>query len=352
MVFGGDFRNEIVWGYKSGGASKEKFAKKHDIIFLFGKTKTVFFETQYYKRYLLRDPKTGKEIGRDPRKNIVKYYTDPIGTYRKNIMRDVWDDIGIISPNSKKERLGYPTQKPIALLDRIIKASCPKDGIVLDPFCGCGTSTHSAINNKRRWIGVDISSNATAVIKERIKDVGAIENKNYQFIDGSPATKEAYNSMDAFKKQDWLIDKVGGFPNPKKSGDGGVDGEMTLHLGHKKDKTGKLQGDDIWGKMVFSVKTGKQCKPEFVRELLGTMKLQNAIMGGLILEADPSENMEITAQNKGQLKYEYSKELPPQYHDTIQIRTADEIIDGKKFDTPPTLKDIQLYRGKNTILSF
>ncbi len=81
--------------------------------------------TQYYKRYLLRDEKSGKKIGKYPRKDKVKYMKDAIGTYRMNIERDVWD-IKIISPNSKKERLGYSTQKPLALLDRIIKQVVPK----------------------------------------------------------------------------------------------------------------------------------------------------------------------------------------------------------------------------------
>ena len=181
-IFGREnFRNEIVWGYKSGGASKNDFAKKHDIVLRYSKTRNCFFHSLKYKRYLLRDEKTGKEIGKDPRKEKVKYYKDKIGTYRLNLMRDVWDDIGIISPNSKTERLGYPTQKPLALLDRIIKASCPMDGIVLDPFCGCGTTISSAIQNDRKWIGIDISPDAINITKERIKELGAIEGESYQF---------------------------------------------------------------------------------------------------------------------------------------------------------------------------
>jgi DNA modification methylase len=113
-----NFQNEVIWCYTSGGASKRRFAKKHDIIFLYSKTQNYNFNTQTYKRYALIQE--GKEVGFDPR---VEYFKDENGTYRINITVDWWNDVGIISPNSKTERLGYPTQKPEALLERIILAS-------------------------------------------------------------------------------------------------------------------------------------------------------------------------------------------------------------------------------------
>ena len=120
MIFGMDnFRNEIVWAYTSGGASSKEFAKKHDIIFKYSKSNSYLHNETKYKRYVLKDEK-GKEIGFDPR---VEYFKDDIGSYRINNMTNVWSDIGIISPNSKTERLGYPTQKPEKLLERIILAS-------------------------------------------------------------------------------------------------------------------------------------------------------------------------------------------------------------------------------------
>ena len=89
--------------------------------------------------------------------------------FRYSTIRDVWD----IDPlfNATKERLGYGTQKPIKLLNRIIESSCPENGIVLDPFCGCGTAIESAIINSRNWIGIDISNNATDIIKQRIENI-------------------------------------------------------------------------------------------------------------------------------------------------------------------------------------
>ena len=255
-------------------------------------------------------------------------------------------DIPFLQGN-QKERLGYPTQKPIALLDRIIKASCPENGIVLDTFCGCGTTIESSILNKRKWIGIDISSFACDIIKKRIKDVraeGIQDGQDFILLDGNPETKDEYEKMNPFEKQDWLINQIGGFSNPRKSGDGGIDGEMTIHLGFNS------KGKDIWGKMVFSVKTGNQCKPEFIRELKGTMN-SKFDMGGLIIEADPTPQMEITAQSKGKLEYQYKPELPPKIMDKIQILTAQEILDGNRFDTPPTQKEIQFHRGQESIFS-
>ena len=167
------FVNEVVWGYKSGGASKTSFANKHDTLLFYSKTSNYNFHTQYYKRYLDKDEETGKEIGRDPRKEVVKYYTDRIGTYRINIMRDVWDDIGIISPNSKTEKTGYPTQKPEALLKRIIEASSDEGDIIIDAFAGSGTTLAVAEKLKRRWIGIDCGKLAIYTIQKRTLNLRA-----------------------------------------------------------------------------------------------------------------------------------------------------------------------------------
>ena len=341
-IFGREnFRNEIAWGYRTGGTSNRWFSKKHDIIFFYTKNdnNTHFFEKQYYRSYQKYKygfgNKHGYELLQD--KETGQYY-------KNSICRDIWDDIEALGTQGKPndKRLGYPTQKPLALLDRIIKASCPDNGVILDPFCGCGTTIESAILNKKKWIGVDISSFAIDIIKKRIKDVrgeGIQTGQDHLFLEGNPKTKDEYDKMNPYEKQDWLINKIGGFPNPRKSGDGGVDGEMTIHMGFNS------KGKDTWGKMVFSVKTGSQCKPEFIRELNGTMN-KKYDMGGLIMEADPTPSMELTAQSKGQIKYQPYKNLPPSYHDKIQIRTVQEIIDGKYFDTPKTQKEIYFYRKK------
>jgi len=159
-IFGDDkFRNEIVWHYTSGGVSKRRFAKKHDILFFYSKSDQYYFEQQKYKRFL------DKSKGYDPR---IKYFKDEESgrDYRVNVMPDVWTDIGIISPNSF-ERFGYPTQKPETLLERIIKVSSNEGDLVLDPFCGCGTAVIVASKLNRRFTGIDIHPTAFEVIKNR-----------------------------------------------------------------------------------------------------------------------------------------------------------------------------------------
>ena len=173
---------------------------------------------------------------------------------------------------SEGERLGYDTQKPEALLERIVEASSNPGDMVLDPFCGCGTTVYAAEKHGRNWIGIDISGDAVDEIKERITGLGAYEGQHYEVHEGSPDTMAEYRRLDPFEKQDWLIRRLGGMPNPKKSGDGGKDGSMTFHKGI--DKT----GNDLWGGMLFSVKTGKQRSPAHVRELRGAMTSEAAEM--------------------------------------------------------------------------
>lgn len=158
-----NFRNEIVWHYTSGGAGKNSFAKKHDTILFYSKSDKYYFKQQKYKRFL------DKSKGYDPR---IEYFKDKESgkDFRINVMSDVWADIGIISPNSF-ERVGYPTQKPEALLDRIINASSNEGDFVLDPFCGCGTCIITAHKLNRRWIGIDINEFAYDTTKGREKQI-------------------------------------------------------------------------------------------------------------------------------------------------------------------------------------
>jgi len=336
-----NFKNEIIWAYRTGGSSKCHFSRKHDDILFYSKNKNYFFNTQKEKAYT-------KAKGRRP--GIINYgaghaefFEDEKGVYNLVNLRDIWE-IPYINSQSK-ERRGYPTQKPLALLNRIIKASCPDDGIVLDPFCGCGTALISAIQNHKKWIGVDISYDALDIIKQRIKDIAFDYNVDYEQIDGSPQTLAEYERLNPYQKQDWLIQKAGGFPNPKKSGDGGVDGDVVIHLGLDKN------GDDIWGKVVYSVKTGEQCNPAMIRELKGTMQDYQAAIGVLILDKDPSDNMDITASKAGQIKYSYSKE-PPSYFDKIQIITSGEIMSGREVSMPLTMKKVMAYRKQSEQMSF
>ncbi len=159
-VFGEkQFRNEIVWCYKSGGASKRKFARKHDIILFYSKNeRKASFNIIKVKSY----GETGGGQG-----GAVQYYRDNSGTYSIVNARDWWEMSMLSTTHS--ERTGYPTQKPLELLDRIIKASSNEGDMILDPFCGCATTCVASERLGRQWIGIDISIKAYDLVRERLE---------------------------------------------------------------------------------------------------------------------------------------------------------------------------------------
>ena len=218
-IFGArNFKNEIVWAYRTGGASKKQFARKHDIILFYGKTPAHAFNPQDEKSYTKsksRKPGTVNYGGGE-----AEFYEDEDGVYNLVNMRDVWNIPYIGSTD--KERLGYPTQKPLALLDRIVKASSNEGDVVLDPFCGCGTTIEAAMNLKRDFAGIDISMYALDVIqKERLRDIKFS-------IDGVPTDMRSAKHMakhQPFALERWAVHRIPGFvTNNKQTGDGGVDG--------------------------------------------------------------------------------------------------------------------------------
>ncbi len=165
-IFGADnFRNEIVWGYKTGGSSKGYFSKKHDVILFYSKTVEYIFIPQKEKSYT--KAKNRKEGVVNYGGGSAQFFKDQKGVYNLVNMRDTWE-ISYIG-STDKERTGYPTQKPLALLERIIKASSNPDDMVLDPFCGCATTCIAAEILGRQWIGIDISELALQLVKDRMR---------------------------------------------------------------------------------------------------------------------------------------------------------------------------------------
>ena len=158
-VFGEkNFRNEIVWGYRTGGVSVHHFPRKHDIILNYGTTGQTLHNP--IKETVLYDKPFFTEVAAN---RDGKY---PVEVY----VRDVWDNDIKAVINVSKQRTGYPTQKPLALLERIITASSNKDDVVLDPFCGCATTCVAAEKLHRKWIGIDISYKAFELVQTRLKD--------------------------------------------------------------------------------------------------------------------------------------------------------------------------------------
>ena len=156
----GNFKNEIVWCYKSGGASKRLFARKHDILFFYAReNKSCNFNVIKVKSY----GETGGGHG-----GAVKYHKDEKGTYSIVAARDWWEISMLATTHS--ERQGYPTQKPRVLLERIIKASSNPGDMVLDPFCGCATACIASERLGREWAGIDISQKAADLVKSRMQN--------------------------------------------------------------------------------------------------------------------------------------------------------------------------------------
>ncbi|MBF2755663.1 MAG: HNH endonuclease [Gammaproteobacteria bacterium AqS3] len=165
-IFGRDnFRNEIVWCYTGPGSPKmRQFNRKHDVIFWYSKGKRWTFNREEV-RIPYKDPKQRPRKVFDTGGHFDQQEIDALRA-RGKVPETWWVDIAIVARG--KERTGYPTQKPLKLLERIIKASCPKDGVVLDPFCGCATTCIAAEGLQRNWIGIDISPKAIELVKRRI----------------------------------------------------------------------------------------------------------------------------------------------------------------------------------------
>ena len=223
-----NFRNEIVWCYASGGVSTRYFGKKHDIILFYTKTKKYQFNPQYrpYSKGTLQRGLTTYK------KKLNENYT-----LRKEgaIQNDWWSDVTpLLSPTSK-ERLGYPTQKPITLLNRIILASSNPGDTVFDPFCGCGTTIYSAEKNNRKWIGCDIAILAIKLIRHKLEEKYNLVEGTHFVVDGIPVSIEQAEDLfkrDPFQFQHWFIELVGGFPIQKKVADKGIDGKLYFETGN------------------------------------------------------------------------------------------------------------------------
>jgi DNA modification methylase len=218
-----NFLNEIIWCYETGGRATSSFPKKHDTILRYGKSKNANF---YYENVALtRDFSTMHETvqtdfdGRKYQRNIkagkeYRYYND-----RGVLPNDWWIDIQALNP-AAKERLGYPTQKPLALLERIVNAATQPGNLVLDAFCGCGTTLEAAQRLGRRWIGIDISQSALRVVQNRLKKIGVPAAETHNMVQSVDELREL--SWQEF--QAWAVDAVQGRHSPRKIADMGIDG--------------------------------------------------------------------------------------------------------------------------------
>ncbi len=213
-VFGeSQFRNEIIWCYAGGGIPKKDFPRKHDTIFRYTKSADWAFNKEY----------------RPYKEGIIPTHSDgtPLDLKKGTPIPEWWTDINIVTPFSarKKERLGYPTQKPEALLERIVRVSSDPTDLVLDPFCGCGTAIAVAQKLGRRWIGIDISPTACKLMLERMRKLIPKGEADFgHMIIGLPMTYDELKAIAPFEFQNWVVQKLGGRVAERKVGDYGIDG--------------------------------------------------------------------------------------------------------------------------------
>ena len=331
-VFGEkNFRNEIIWSYNRWPTKAKRFQRMHDIIFFYTKSEIYTFNPLYQeptasskKRWAGKQQRvTFDEEGN--RLPTIEEQNDSPGV----LMNDVWQ-VAIIAPSSK-ERLGYPTQKPLALLERIILSSSNENDVVFDPFCGCGTTVEASIRNQRQWIGCDIAIHSVRLIQDtRIKKYSLEEDKDY-VIEGIPQSVEQARYLfeqDPFQFQHWVIEKTGGFCSNKKTGDMGIDGRIYFEAMEEKDqKTNRKLCN-----MVLSVKGGK-IKPTDIRDLRGVLEREkDTEMAGFISLHEPTKSMRQEADLAGYYEYQGIK------YPSIQLLTVKDIFDGKRWYCPSVLK--------------
>jgi site-specific DNA-methyltransferase (adenine-specific) len=254
----------------------------------------------------------------------------------------LWADIPPVNSQAQ-ERLGYPTQKPQALLERIIKASSNPGDVVLDPFCGCGTTIHAAQKLNRQWIGIDITYLAINLIKRRLKDAFGEEiefEEKGQPTDFSSAKRLA--ELDKFQFQHWALSLIGARPlreGEGKGADRGVDGLLYFYETERKDIPGRVREEPLpksepvhREKIIVQVKGGGVNRSD-VATLLGDVENQKAAGGVLITREKPSKQMRTEAADAGRYtsKLWHDKDYP-----RIQILTVEGLLDrNERIDAPP-----------------
>lgn len=238
----------------------------------------------------------------------------------------VWTDIHSLGQTISKERLNYPTQKPLDLLKRIIRASSNPGDVVFDPFCGCATTIEAAEALGRKWIGIDITIHAIRrVARARLQDRLHLAEGSDYIIDGVPQNWEGAHQLwkqDPYQFQKWCVELVEGFVNVKRSADDGIDGRVYFDM----------PGEKVLQSMALEVKGGENLSINHVRALNSVLQFENIQMAGLIALKAPgsqqAKNFQQTMALAGHLRIG-EREYPK-----IQMLTVDEILAGANFDMP------------------
>jgi site-specific DNA-methyltransferase (adenine-specific) len=392
---GGDYRNEIIWKRKPGRGETQnaaiRFGVSHDIIFFYVKTKSSPFKRQFtesnanyiatkftnkdedgrlyqltaivspslrpnliyeYKGY--SPPDNGWSVSRERMERMEKedrlyFPKDKSKRIRRKMyldemqgetVDDLWSDISVINSQAA-ERLGYPTQKPEALMERIIEASSNEGDVILDAYCGCGTTIAVAQRLKRDWIGIDITYQSIALILRRLEATFGKDVLDKISLNGIPRDMDSARAL-ALKKDDrvrkefekWALLTYSlnrAIINDKKGADGGVDGVAYFQTGSSDN-----------AKIVFQVKSGKVGRGD-IAKLNSDRQREGAEMGIFITLQEPTGPMKAEAKAVGA----YHHELMGRSYETIQIVTVEEIVErNKRLDIPMSLEVVRKAKAK------
>ena len=376
-VFGNrNFRNEIVWkrygAHNDVGQGSTRFGRVHDTILLYGKSESVVWnqgfvpldDSYIQTTYRFIEEETGRRFTTTPltgpggaeKGNPVyewnghtrawrysretmqqldaegRLYYSRTGYPRRKLfleesrgvpVQDMWYDINSLS-GSNAERLGYPTQKPEALLERIINASSNEGDVVLDPFCGCGTAVAAAERLNRQWIGIDVTHLAISLIRHRLHDTFGGDLCPYDVI-GEPedvGSAEALARQDRYQFEWWALGLVDARParDKRKGADSGIDGYINFF----DDNSGKPK------RIVVQVKSGHVNRGQ-IATLKGDMEREKAELGLFVTLEEPTRPMLQEAVAAGFYEPEH---YPGQQYPRLQILTIDELLAGKPAEYP------------------
>ncbi|CAN5479236.1 hypothetical protein BH20ACT23_BH20ACT23_27520 [soil metagenome] len=367
-----NFRNAVAWKRFSAKNDSNRYGRSHDVLLFYSNGQDFTwnpqfgpFEEDYVRqnyryveeetgrRYRLSDltaNKPGGDVdyewhGMRPykgrhwafsRKNMDGFLAEGRIVFRRTGMpvykryldempgvplQDIWTDLRLHA--GSKERVGFPTQKPETLLERIIRASSNQGDTILDPFCGCGTAIAVAHRLGRRWIGIDITQLAIGIVEDRLsKAYGEEVKDSYEHIPDPESADDARKlaKADPYKFQWWVLDRVGAQKAPhKKGGDKGIDGRLYFQDSEK----GPAK------QILISVKGGNT-GPAHVRDLRGVMEREKAAIGVLVTIKEPTRQMRAEAASAGS----YHSKTWNQDYSRLQILTVDAILQGHNIDYP------------------
>ena len=377
-VFGAEkFRNEIIWkrshAHSDGKQGSQHFGRVTDTLLFYGKSETVTWNSLYRpydESYVDRDYRRVDPDGRRYRidnlqgpggaakgnplyevMGVTRYWryskakmedliaqgrviqTRPgaVPQYKRYLdemsgvpIQNLWDDLPVLN-NRAKEALGYPTQKPEALLERIINASSNEGDVILDPFCGCGTTVQVAQKLNRRWIGIDITHLAIGLIKTRLDDAYGPEIRSTYQVIGEPTDVAGAAQLaeeNKYQFQYWALGLCGARPIEaiKKGADRGIDGRLYFH----DDNSGASR------QIIFSVKGGHNIGVAEVRDLIGVLQRERAEIGVYISFEEPTKPMLREAAEAGFYTSPGSSGAEGGKFPRIQLLTIKDLIEGNK----------------------